>query len=138
MTNFCHHIGIFTNNPRELARFYTEKLGFKIGETKEVPEDLVKKIFGIPSSCRLTKLKLGQVIIEILSPDNLNLKKRLNDVSGYNHWGLAVQNKEDFCRMLKKQGVKILKYKKNGHTIFFAKDPEGNLVEIYEARRTVP
>ncbi len=133
MTNYCHHVGIFTNNPQQLIEFYKEKLGFKIGETKEVPENLIKKIFGIQALCKLTKLKFDKVTIEIISPESLNLKKKPNDISGYNHWGLAVQDKEDFCRELQKKGVEIREYVKNGHPIFFVIDPEGNLIEIYEA-----
>ena len=134
MTNFCHHLGIFTNNPQELIKFYTDKLGFERRETKAIPEDLVKKIFGVPSSCKLTKLKFGQVIIEIISPENLKLKKRPDDVSGFNHWSLRVKNKEAFSKQLKKKGVSILELEKSGQSIYFARDPEGNLIEIYEVR----
>ena len=133
MENFCHHVGIFTNNPSELIRFYTEKLGFKVEEEKAAPEELLRKIFGVSSPCTLTKLRFGQVILEILAPQNLELKKRPNDVTGYNHWSLGVQNKEAFTKELKEKGVLVLEFEKNGHFIYFVKDPEGNLIEIYES-----
>lgn len=133
MDNFCHHVGIFTSNLPKLIRFYTEKLGFVTGETKSVPEDLVRKVWGISSPCTLTKLKFGQVILEILSPENLILKKRPFNVRGYNHWSLGVENKKDFCQELEKRGVSLLKFEKNGHFIFFVRDPDGNPIEIYES-----
>jgi len=133
MGNICHHVGIFTNNPRELIRFYTEKLGFEVEGEKTVSEELLRGIFGLLSPCTLTKLRFDKVILEILTPQNLELKKRPNDVKGYNHWSLGVQNKEAFTEELKKKGVLVLEFEKNGHFIYFVKDPEGNLIEIYES-----
>jgi len=133
MGNMCHHVGIFTNNPRELIGFYTEKLGFEVEGEKTISEELLRGIFGLSSPCTLTKLRFGTVIIEILTPQNLELKKRPNDVKGYNHWSLGVQNKEAFTEELKKKGVPVLEFEKNGHFIYFVKDPEGNLIEIYES-----
>lgn len=133
MTCHCNHIGLFTNNPLQLIIFYSEKLGFEEGETKILSRKLMERIFRIPSSSTLTKLKLGQVTLEIISPQELNVKKRDNDVSGYNHWGLGVKKKEEFCQKLKEKGVQVIEVESSGRSIFFVKDPEGNLIEIYEA-----
>lgn len=129
----CHHLGIFTGNPQNLIKFYTEKLGFEEGETKLVSKDLMEKIFGIPSTCTLAKLRLGQSILEIITPQNLNLKRRDSDISGYNHWALGVADKEKFCQKLKQKGVTVLQVEREGRKIFFVEDPEGNLIEIYES-----
>jgi len=128
-----HHLGIFTDNPQSLIQFYKEIFGFEEERTKPVSRDLMEQIFGIPSSCTLTKLKLGQIILEIISPQNLNLKRREYDISGYNHWALEVAAKEKFCQELRQKGVTVLEVKSDGRKIFFAKDPEGNLIEIYES-----
>jgi len=133
MSYFCHHIGIFTTNPQKLIKFYKEKMGLEEGETKVVSRDLMEHIFGIQSSSKITKLKFGQVILEIISPQNLNLRKRDQDISGYNHWSLGVKNKEEFCLELKKKGVPVLEVEKEARFIYFIKDPEGNLIEIYES-----
>lgn len=132
MENYCHHIGIFTNSPSEMIRFYTEKLGFEEEGSKRVPENLIKEIFGVSSPCAVTKLKYGTVLLEILAPLNLELKKRPDDVTGYNHWSLGVSNKEVFSQELRKKGVSLLEIEKNGRFIYFVKDPEGNLIELYE------
>lgn len=128
----CHHLGVFTSNPQNLIKFYTEKLGFEEGETKLVSEDLMEKIFGIRSTCTLTKLRLGQSILEIITPQNLNLKRRESDISGYNHWALGVTDKNKFSQELRQKGVNILQVEREGRKIFFVEDPEGNLIEIYE------
>ena len=129
----CHHLGIFTNNPQTLIRFYTEKLGFDQGATKLVSGELMDRIFGIPSPCTLTKLKLGQSVLEVIAPQNLNVKRRDFDVSGYNHWALGVADKKKFCQKLKQKGVAVLEVEREDRKIFFVKDPEGNLIEIYES-----
>lgn len=133
MINYIHHIGVFTNNPRELAQFYTEKLGFKKEGTKIVPENLMKGIFDILRSCKLTKLKYGQIVIEIISPqDNNKLKQKENDITGYNHWSLGVEDKEVFCQELINKGVSVMRIENKGRFVCFVKDPDGNLIEIYE------
>jgi len=129
----CHHLGIFTNHPQNLIKFYKEKLGFEEGETKLVSRDLMDQIFGIPSPCTLTKLELGQSVLEIISPQNLTLKRKDSDISGYNHWALGVADKEKFCQELKQKRVAVLEVEREGRKIFFVKDPEGNLIEIYES-----
>lgn len=134
MTKICNHIGLCTNNPQQLITFYTENLGFKEGETKLLSKDLMRRIFGISSSGRLTKLRLGQITLEIISLKDLKVKKRDNDISGFNHWGLGVKENEKFCKYLKEKGVPVVEIESKGKTLFFVKDPEGNLIEIYEAQ----
>ena len=129
----CHHLGIFTNNPKSLIKFYTEKLGFNEEATKLVSAELMDRIFGIPAPCTLTKLKLGQGVLEVIAPQGLNLKRRDLDVSGYNHWALGVADKEKFCQELKQKRVAVLELEREDRRIFFVKDPDGNLIEIYES-----
>ena len=131
MNSICHHVGLFAKKPGELIKFYTEKFGFEEGESKVIPGELVEKIFGLFAPCTLTKLKLGQVTLEIISPDKLNLKERFEDTLGYNHWGLGVGDNEAFSQKLKARGVSLVEIESKGRSIFFAKDPEGNLIEIY-------
>lgn len=135
MTYFCRHIGIITAHPEKLITFYSEKVGFELEETKNVPEDLMERIFGISSPASLTKLKLAQVILEIFSLEEPLIQNRPLDVAGYNHWGLAVGDREAFVEKLKAKGVKVLDWKREGRTIFFVADPDGNLVEIYGVRK---
>ena len=135
MTYFCHHVGILTAHPQKLIKFYSEKIGFDIAETKDISEELMVRIFGIPSPATLTKLKLDQVILEIISLEIQLVKKRPVGVAGYNHWGVSVSNKEAFIQELKAKGVPVLEVDRGGRTIIFVVDPDGNLIEIYEAER---
>ncbi|MBN1222077.1 MAG: VOC family protein [Candidatus Aminicenantes bacterium] len=130
----CHHIGIFTRNPKRLIPFYTQGLGFSEGEMRVLPPDLMGKIFGLASECQLTKLSQDGAVIEVFSPVEYEVDDCSPRTSGYNHWGLEVEDKEAYVRILEERGVPVLKVDNRGRTIFFVKDPEGNLIEIYERK----
>ena len=132
MKSICNHVGLFAKKPRELIKYYTEKFGFEEKESKVIPGEVAEKIFGLFAPCTLTKLKLGQVTLEIISPDNLKLKERFEDTTGFNHWGLGVEDNETFSQKLKVRGVSLVEIESKGRSIFFTKDPEGNLIEIYK------
>lgn len=131
---FCHHIGILTDNPEELKKFYIELLGFEEAETKLLPAELLDQIFHIPSPCTLTKLKRDSVVLEIFSLTDDKPQKREFATVGYNHWGMAVGDKRHFVRTLKEKNVPVTEIEKAGRLIYFVNDPEGNLIEIYEAK----
>jgi hypothetical protein len=72
----CDHLGIFTNNSRRLAEFYQEKLGFEKEKEEIVSHSVMVSIFGLASDCRLVRLVLGTVKIEIFHPLALHLQGR--------------------------------------------------------------
>jgi len=106
-------------------------MGFKLEQEKEAPQDLASLVFGLPCKIHISKLRLENAVLEIITPER-KLKKKVGTKFGYNHWGLAVRNKEEFCRKLKSKGVPVLEYRIEGRALFFVKDPEGNIIEIYE------
>ena len=130
MRRFNHHFGLFTSRPKELQAFYEKKLGFKFEERKELPAGLMKRIFGIHSVCELVKLSYEEFLLEIFSPADMVLEKRNIYADGYNHWGMRVEDLEEFIRQVEKKGVNILKIGNKGSLIFFIKDPDGNLFEV--------
>ncbi|MGA1844283.1 MAG: VOC family protein [bacterium] len=134
MTAHIHHIGIMTDNPEKMVAFYTEKLGFQAGPTMLVPENLIARIFEFSSPCSLTKLSYGRVIVEIISPEGTVLGGHEVPAAGYNHWGFGVEDAEGFCRQLTTKGVEVIRAAKNGRFVNFVRDPDGNLIEIYQAR----
>lgn len=134
MSSFCHHFGILARNPEKLEEFYVKFLGFEEGETRLLPAELVNKIFGIPSPSYLTKLRRDSAILEIFSLTDLRASARDKTASGYNHWGLRVEDKERFVKDLKHKGVPVMEIEHSGRMIYFVEDPEGNLIEIYEAK----
>jgi catechol 2,3-dioxygenase-like lactoylglutathione lyase family enzyme len=134
MNIFCHHFGILTKNVEKLKEFYVESLGFEEGETRLLPADLVDRIFGMPSPCYLTKLLRGSLVLEVFSLTDMDTQDRKPATVGYNHWGMGVEDKERFVKNLKEDGASVLEIEHSDRMIYFVKDPEGNLIEIYEVK----
>jgi catechol 2,3-dioxygenase-like lactoylglutathione lyase family enzyme len=133
MANTCNHIGLFSPNPEELIAFYVEKLGFEQGESRRLPEELVTEIFSVTAPCWMTKLSLGDITLEVFSPEGRGLEIRPAAVSGYNHWGLTVEDKAAFCRSAQERGAEVIKAAYKDRFVYFIKDPEGNLIEVFES-----
>jgi catechol 2,3-dioxygenase-like lactoylglutathione lyase family enzyme len=133
MNHCVHHIGLCTNNPEELIRFYTDKLGFIDVGTKTVGRELMEKIFGIPADCIMTKLRRESALIEIFTSKNVRFSDAVKSARGLNHWGFEVKDKESFAAGLKKRGVEVTRLEGSGNKILlFIRDPDGNLIELYE------
>ena len=132
MTYTCNHIGLFSPNPEKLISFYVEKLGFEEGDSRRISNDLMSQIFDVPTNCRMTKLHFGEIILEVFSLEGWELKNRHVDSSGYNHWGLTVEDKALFCAKAEEQGADVIKVAHKDRFIYFIKDPEGNLIEVFE------
>lgn len=131
----CHHIGIFTKDPQRLIPYYTQGLGFVEGETRILSADLTEQIFGIKDECRLTKLTQSSAVIELFTPLHSDLAHPGQRTAGYNHWALEVEDKEVYVRTLEERDIPVTKIDHQGRMIYFIRDPEGNLIEIYEPKK---
>ena len=134
MNIFYHHFGILARNPDKLKKFYVKQLGFEEGETRLLPADLVDQIFSIPFPCYLTKLNRGTLVLEVFSLTDIDALERKSATAGYNHWGMGVEDKARFVRDFKQRGVPVIEIEHSGRMIYFVKDPECNLIEIYEVK----
>ncbi|MGB8656595.1 MAG: VOC family protein [Candidatus Zixiibacteriota bacterium] len=132
----CDHIGIFTDNCKRLVDFYIKKLGFKKEKEEILSESLMKSVFQITSDCKLLRLVLGSTKIEIFCPKSVRLK-RIKGGVGYNHWGLCVEDSEKFCKRIKRKKVRVTEVKRNGHSVYFVHDPDGNRIEIRDCSKSV-
>jgi catechol 2,3-dioxygenase-like lactoylglutathione lyase family enzyme len=133
MNGSCDHIGLFSQNPELLVPFYTEKLGFEHQGSKSISKEWMTRIFGMPAACQLIKLRFGSAVVEIFVPESGSLDEKITPTKGYNHWGLSVADKDLFVRELEGKGIPVLKLEGAERFIYFVKDPEGNLIEIYES-----
>jgi len=127
----CNHIGLITRRPQTIINYYTSVLGFEQGESRTLSRDLMEAIFGIPIEATLTKLHFGKVILEVFSSDG-DLREKDIHGCGYNHWGLSVDDKEAFIHEKETAGAYVLRIKYKDRFIFFIKDPDGNLIEVFE------
>ena len=132
MKQKCNHIGLMTGNANMLVKFYIEKLGFRESGARLIPASLMKQLFGLSCECQMTKLVLGEIVLEIFNPAGIDISLRTEDTSGLNHWGLYVSDKESFCQDLASKGVEIIKAPNKDRYIYFIKDPEGNRIEVFD------
>jgi len=126
-----NHIGLITRNPQTIINYYTSVLGFEQGESRTLGRDMMEAIFGIPVEGKMTKLHFGKVVLEVFSCDG-ELKDRDIYGCGYNHWGLSVEDKEAFIQDKESAGAFVLRIKYKDRFIYFLKDPDGNLIEVFE------
>jgi catechol 2,3-dioxygenase-like lactoylglutathione lyase family enzyme len=71
-------------------------------------------------------------VIEIISSDKIESFSRPERCAGINHWGMNVRDKDAAIRGFEKKGIPIIKFDARGKWIYFIKDPDGNLIEIYQ------
>lgn len=130
MEAVSNHIGLITRKPQTLIEYYTMVLGFTKGESRSLSPEMMEAIFGIPSEGKMTKLHFGKVVLEIFSCE-ADLKDKDIFGCGYNHWGLSVMDKEAFIKDKEAAGANVTRIKYKDRYIYFLKDPDGNLIEVF-------
>jgi catechol 2,3-dioxygenase-like lactoylglutathione lyase family enzyme len=127
-----NHIAIFTNKPKRLADFYVKIFGFKKDKEFIAQKDIISQIFGFKKDCHLIKLSRDTIHLEIISLCEGKFKPMDDFRTGYNHWAWGIENKERFCEQLKKRKVKVIEVARDERILYFAKDPDGNIIEIQD------
>ena len=124
------HIGLWTDNTSRLINFYEKKLGFRVMSSQRLSSDIVKKIFGFNTTCCFYRLKSDGLFLEIFEPHKKSSIDKPKFIKGIHHFGLVVENRENFIKKASKQKIKIVRVKRNGHFVYFIRDPDGNMIEI--------
>ena len=133
MEERIHHVGLFARNQEDLIDFYTQKLGFTLLGEKVVEADHMASIFGVRQDCPVAKLRRQDVILEIFAYGGLDDLPAGSASPGVNHCGLAVDAKDSFLTGIREEDIDVFPVDFNGRVIHFIRDPEGNLIELYEA-----
>ena len=117
----AEHVGLYSNNPTNLSKWYIEKLGFSVIRTLE--KEGRPPIFFLRAE--------NGLVIEILPTDKPRSKRDLSD-PGYSHLGLVVDDFDQVTASLAAKGISLYNVRKtsNGWTIGYFTDLEGNLLEI--------
>jgi catechol 2,3-dioxygenase-like lactoylglutathione lyase family enzyme len=151
------HVGITVRNFNEFVRFYWEVFGCPLVGVADTPPERVRAFFGVdpstpqaagadPASLRasapLPQCKIGWIrvpggaVLEIFEfqPQQPMVQGPWNRV-GLTHFSLNVRNTQKWHDYLVSKGVEIVsKPEKSprGHTFFFARDCDGNLIELMD------
>lgn len=128
----CDHIGIFTYRADRLVKFYTGKLGFALVKDDVLPRTMTKAIFNVARDCRFIKLAAGNLALEIFEPVGDKAKPGAPGAAGFNHFGLQVGDRKKFVAGLRRKKVRIIDVRRNGRSVYFIADPDGNRIEIHD------
>ncbi|VVB53647.1 Metallothiol transferase FosB [uncultured archaeon] len=137
-----NHITLIVSNIEESKRFYTESLGLTTGFEEEIGGPEFSKVTARKDVLlRFAVLKIPQTDV-ILELAELKRPKEKNSAD-FGHIAFEVDDVDETFRQLKKKKVATLSEpvtitrshpKINGKRFFYAKDPDGNLIEILNHR----
>lgn len=135
------HIGITVSDFNKAVRFYSDVFGCPLVGVADTPPDRVRTFFGVDGPaprCTIGWVRVpGGGILEIfafepqLPPES---KIPWNRV-GLTHFSFNVRDTQKWYDYLVSKGVECLSKPERsprGHTFFFAKDMDGNLIEMID------
>ena len=150
------HVGITVRNFNEFVRFYWDVFGCPLVGVADTPPERVRAFFGVQPpalsetgsasgagrvegmpQCKIGWIRVpGGAVLEIFEfqPQQPPVQGPWNRV-GLTHFSLNVRNTQKWHDYLVSKGVEIVsKPEKSprGHTFFFARDCDGNLIELMD------
>ena len=140
------HTGITVADFSAFVTWYADIFGARLVGVSESDSARVRSFFGVDAEmpkCRIGWLRLPSGgILEIFGfePHEPMHEVVWNRV-GLTHIGIDVRNTYKWHDHLVKKGVEIVsppEQSRHGHTFMFAKDLEGNLIELIDLRRMYP
>jgi catechol 2,3-dioxygenase-like lactoylglutathione lyase family enzyme len=134
------HVGITVSNFNEAVRFYWEVFGCPLVGVADTPPDRVRTFFGVSGAelrCKIGWIRVpGGGVLEIFEfqPRQPPAAVRWNQV-GLTHISFNVRNLQKWYDYLQKKGVECVSRPERsprGHSFFFVKDFDGNLIELMD------
>ncbi len=136
------HTGVTVADFDKFVQFYADTFDARLVGVGGSPSERVRTFFGVDAEepqCKIGWLRLpGGGMLEIFefTPQEPAEEIVWNRV-GFTHIGIDVKNTYKWHDDLVKKGVEIVsepEQSKHGHTFFFAKDCDGNLIELIDLR----
>ena len=134
------HAGITVSDFNKAVRFYSDIFGCPLVGVADTPSDRVRSFFGVnaeQAACKIGWIRVpGGGVLEIFefTPHRPPEAVPWNRV-GLTHISFNVRNTQRWHDYLVSRGVECLgppERSPRGHTFFFAKDFDGNLIEIMD------
>jgi catechol 2,3-dioxygenase-like lactoylglutathione lyase family enzyme len=133
-------VGITVSNFNRAVRFYWDVFGCPLVGVAETPPDRVRaffKVSGDEPRCKIGWIRIpGGGVIEIfefqpqLPPSAIPWNR-----VGLTHFSLNVRNTQRWYEYLQRKGVECVgppERSPRGHWFFFARDMDGNLIEMMD------
>ncbi|MEZ5191177.1 MAG: VOC family protein [Nocardioides sp.] len=141
------HIALTVADFNRSVRFYDEVFGAPlVGVTTEHPKERLQGFFGIDDEN--PSLKIGWIrfpggaVAELFEfTPGVAAEEVVWNRQGITHFSLNVRDTERWHEYLVSKGVEIVApplRSPKGHTFFFVKDPDGNLIELIDNKHMRP
>ena len=136
------HVGITVSDFNRAVKFYWDVFGCPLVGVADTPPARVKSFFGVNAdapACKIGWIRVpGGATLEIFEfrPDQPPVTTPWNRV-GLTHISFNVRNAQKWYDYLVSKGVECLsrpEQSPRGHWFFFAKDFDGNLIEIMDLK----
>jgi len=121
-------VAVGRSSESEADRFFVGLLGLERTRVRDLPEALSERFFGRVDPCRMIDYERDGVRFEVFVPD-----APLARSDTYGHACLVVEDREDLLERAAGMGVERLAVERDGRTIVFLRDADGNLFEIQQA-----
>src|SRR3954468_11616638 len=134
------HAGITVSDFNKAVRFYSDIFGCPLVGVADTSADRVRSFFGVDAAqatCKIGWIRVpGGGVLEIFefAPRQAPADVQWNRV-GLTHFFFNVKNTQKWQDYLVSKGVEVLvppERSPRGHTFFFARDFDGNLIEIMD------
>lgn len=140
------HAAITVADFNTTVRFYWDVFGAPLVGASDTPTERVRGFFGVDAPSPTLKIGWiripGGAVIEIfafspcLSPEEVVWNR-----AGITHFSFNVGDLDAWHRHLVDKGVEIVsppEQSPHGHSFFFVRDPDGNLIELIDLKRRGP
>ncbi len=139
-TRGLSHVGVTVSDFRTAVRFYDDVFGCPLILVSQLPADRVRALFGIDGaapSCIVGWIRLpGGGVLELFAFEPREPKANLRwNSPGFTHIAIHVSNLDRWHAHLVAHGVRCLSKPikaPGGHSLFYATDPDGNLIELID------
>ena len=140
------HVGITVSDFSRFVQFYADVFGCRLVGVSDTPPDRVRTFFAVsgdggkPPQCKIGWVRVpGGAILEIFEfqPQMPPAAIPWNRV-GLTHFSFNVRNTQRWYDYLVSKGVECLgrpEQSPRGHWFFFARDFDGNLIEMIDLGR---
>lgn len=132
------HVGIVVNDIDKMLRFYQDILNLEIMYDKIESGVFLNHILNSNNlSPRIIKLgKNSDTIVELLYFGNNDLKSKNLFDNGYTHFAITVDSCDKLYDKIVSLNLEVVNLplisQENKVKVFFAKDPENNIIEFVE------
>lgn len=127
-----NHVALVCGSEQNSDQFYRELLGLNKIESKTVPAELCKAIFGVEQAFQLIKYGNDDFMFEVFIASDPDPTPPRSSSRLIEHTCLEVDAIDAFLNACAESGVEIRKIPKPHGHIVFIKDFDGNLFEIKE------